>query len=172
MKRTALDKLRENIKTVHGQLEADLAAADPKAQAFAKMCGAEINAARKSLGITTPPESNVNESPAAPPLPNPRTGKKVSFRPPKAVGGPSIQGTVEGEVWTGPHLDPAWGYYAFFSELIRWDDQSRSIRLSYYYWPLGRRRWIFGGQFSLEGTPSEIHELLKVTLEQVDWFRQ
>lgn len=96
----------------------------------------------------------------------------MTFRPPKAVGGINIDGTVLDEVWTGPHLEPGWGYYAFFSELIQWDDRSRSIRLSYFYWPKNGQRWIFGGQSSLEGGLLEIHDLLQKTLAQQHWFRQ
>lgn len=46
-----MDKLRENNKAVHRQLEAELAANDPKAKACAGMLRGEWNAARQSLGL-------------------------------------------------------------------------------------------------------------------------
>ena len=54
-----MDKLRQKsksvhdqlIKSVHRQLDADLAAGDPKAKAFATTLHDELNVARKSLGI-------------------------------------------------------------------------------------------------------------------------
>jgi hypothetical protein len=72
------NKLRENIKIVHQRLEADLAAGDPKAKAFAEMCGGELNAARKSLGL---------EQGAPPPRPTQGIAENVSFNPPENVGG-------------------------------------------------------------------------------------
>jgi len=43
-----MNKLRQNTEKVHQQLEADVKSGDPKAM---RMLGAELNAARKSLGM-------------------------------------------------------------------------------------------------------------------------
>jgi hypothetical protein len=55
-----MNKLRDNIKAVHRQLEADLAAGDPKAKALVGMLRGETNAAREFLGMPPlPPISDI-----------------------------------------------------------------------------------------------------------------
>jgi hypothetical protein len=76
--------------------------------------------------------------------PKKRKGSEVRFTAPKSTPGPDVVGKVLDEVWMGPHTDPVWGEYAFFSELIEWRDGSKSVRLSYYYRAPGKSRWIFG----------------------------
>ena len=106
------------------------------------------------------------------PLPVPiRDGKEVIFAPPRAVEKlPHRRSTVVASVSSGPHKDEHWGYYLYFSERIRWDDGSYSIRLAYYYAPFGSERWLWGGQYSIEDSPAIIKDLLEQTLRQTDWF--
>jgi hypothetical protein len=40
---------------------------------------------------------------------------------------------------------------------------AKSERLSYYYRARGKSRWIFGGQYSIEGSPVEKKKLLEKT---------
>jgi|GEM_PF-2022311 len=53
-----MDKIRRNIKNIHKQLEADLKAGDPRTKAFAHSLGGELNAARKSLGMSPLPQND------------------------------------------------------------------------------------------------------------------
>lgn len=108
------------------------------------------------------------------PLPE-RDGKSVTFAPPRAVEeGAFRTGTVKESVRSGPHKDNEWGYYLYFSELIEWDDdsKSKSIRLAYYYAPFGANRWLWGGQYSIEDSPAIIKELLEETLKRTNWFEK
>lgn len=101
-----------------------------------------------------------------------RDGKEVSFAPPRSVEeGVSRTGIVVESVQSGPHEDPEWGYYLYFSELIRWQDATKTIRLSYYYAPFGARRWLWGGQYSIEDSPEVIRGLLEKTLRNEHWFQ-
>jgi hypothetical protein len=102
-------------------------------------------------------------------LPKSKIGEQVTFKPPKAIGGSRITGRITDEVWTGPHADPAWGQYAFFSQLIEWRGSNQaSVRLGYYHRKSDADRWIFG-QFCLEGSPAEIKTHLDATLAK-SWF--
>ena len=105
-------------------------------------------------------------SPPEKPVPPPsKIGNKVVFSPPLAVGdAPKRKGEIVDEVWTEIYPDKAWGWYIYTSQLIKWADGSRSIRMTYYYHPEGGARWIFGGQYSLEDTPDVIHGLIRDTL--------
>jgi hypothetical protein len=111
-----------------------------------------------------------------PPPPEPlpqRTGKQVHFSPPQSVEeGASRTGDVIDSVQSGPHRDDEWGYYLYFSELIRWKDNTTSVRLAYYYAPFGANRWLWGGQYSIEDTPAVIKDLIEKTLQKKDWFTQ
>ena len=110
------------------------------------------------------------------PMPLPvRVGKDVSFKPPKAVAdSPTRKGKVIESIASGPHLEEGWGYYYYVSDLIEWPDRTerrRSIRLAYYYASVGSKRWIWGGQYSIEDTPDIIGPLLQRTLDQAHWFK-
>jgi hypothetical protein len=45
-----------------------------------------------------------------------------------------------------------------------------SVRLTYYYAPDDKKRWIFGGQFSIEDRPNIVENILRNTLAQTHWF--
>jgi hypothetical protein len=97
--------------------------------------------------------------------PGSKIGNKVVFSPPKAVAGmPKRIGRVKEEVWSDVYQSE-WGWYAYTSQLIEWSDASRSIRLTYYYYPEGGKGWRFGGQTFLEDRPEIINALIRETLE-------
>lgn len=109
------------------------------------------------------------------PLPLPtRDHKEVIFAPPRAVDDLAHRhGTVIDSIASGPHEDKDWGFYIYFAELIEWHDtpeKQRSIRLAYYYAPSGAKRWLWGGQYSIEDTPAIIKDLLEKTLQKTHWF--
>jgi hypothetical protein len=49
-RRTAMDKLQQNVDAAQEQLGRDLKANDPKAQEFSRWFGKEINTVRKAKG--------------------------------------------------------------------------------------------------------------------------
>ena len=112
-----------------------------------------------------------------------RKGQPVRFSAPqdvKQAGGKPILGTVEDEVWANPEVNTLavrhgpktdWGDYSFFSQLIRWTDGTRSIRLGYWRRRIGENDWHFGGQHTIESNPAEIETLLRRTLDKTEWFR-
>ena len=109
------------------------------------------------------------------PLPLPtRIGKRVEFKPPKAVKGKGLRiGKVIDSIFSGPHRDDDWGHYLYVSDLIEWSDRpnhQRSIRLAYYYAPFESRKWIWGGQYSIEDSPAVINTLLQRTLGKAHWY--
>lgn len=109
------------------------------------------------------------------PMPLPvRIGKPVKFKPPKgAINTKEKSGRVIDSIASGPHLDADWGYYYYVSDLIEWPGESqsnRSIRLGYYYAPIGSDKWRWGGQYSIEDSPKIIHAILQQTLGQATWF--
>ena len=96
--------------------------------------------------------------------PGSKIGNEVTFSPPVAVGeAPTRRGKVIDEVWTDVFPDDDWGWYVYTSQLIEWADETRSIRMTYYYQPEGSTSWLFG-QYSLEDTPSIIQGLIRDTL--------
>lgn len=102
-----------------------------------------------------------------PALPPSKIGNEVVFSPPVSISAsPSRRGRVVDEVWSEPCFDLQWGWYVYTSQLIEWEDteHGRSIRITYYYQPLGSDRWLFGGQYSIEDTPEVINEHLRRTL--------
>ncbi|KAB2906814.1 MAG: hypothetical protein F9K30_24385 [Dechloromonas sp.] len=99
--------------------------------------------------------------------PGSKIGNPVVFAPPIAVGlSPRRKGVVIDEVWTDVLYDKEWGWYAYTAQLIEWADDSRSIRLTYYYHPEGAKNWRFGGQYSIEDKPEVIHGLIRATLKK------
>ena len=92
------------------------------------------------------------------PLPFPsRKDLPVSFAAPKAVGeNAGRKGKVVDVVSVGPVRDDDWGWYLYFSELIKWDhERENSIRLSYYYYaPFGSKKWLWVGSTRLKNRPS------------------
>ena len=78
--------------------------------------------------------------------------------PPVSVGGPPITGVITDEVWSPACYDPAWGWYAYTSQLIEWDvTRDTWIRITYYYQPLGSTSWLFGGQHSIADSPDRVN---------------
>jgi hypothetical protein len=103
--------------------------------------------------------------------PNPpksKIGNEVKFKPPIGAGEniSPRKGKIVDEIWSGIYPDQEWGHYIYTSQLIQWDNGQKSIRLTYYYCPHGKERWIFGGQFSIEDKPEIINKLLSATLEK------
>jgi hypothetical protein len=97
--------------------------------------------------------------------PGSKIGRDVIFSPPVAIGeAPKRKGKIVDEVWTEVFPDKEWGWYVYTSQLIEWADGTKSIRMTYYYQPEGGKKWLFGGQYSLEDTPSVIHGLIRDTL--------
>lgn len=112
-----------------------------------------------------------------------RRGCDVTFRSPKDVrtagGKKHRKGIIIDEVWE-PGIDEInagsvhmgrWGAYAFFSQLIRWDDGKYQIRLGYYRRAVGKRRWIFASQTTICSNWRTIKSLLDNTLAKASWFR-
>ncbi len=107
------------------------------------------------------------------PLPLPsREGRPVNFAAPKAVGkNVCRKGKVVDAVSVSPIRDEDWGWYLYFSELIEWNQgREKSVRLSYYYAPFGSKKWLWGGQYSIEESAPVIKELRERTLEKKHWF--
>ena len=107
------------------------------------------------------------------PLPLPeRVDREVTFAAPKAVAGSAVRkGRVVDAVSVGPVKDDDWGWYLYFSELIEWTGaRKKSVRLSYYYAPFGSKKWLWGGQYSIEESASVIKELLEKTIAKKEWF--
>ncbi len=112
-------------------------------------------------------------------------GHRVRFGPPKDMRGGSIGiGTIIDEVWANPdlnenpshrrpcpHGDHCWGDYSFCSQLIKWNDGSRAIRLAYYRRRCGEDFWTFASQMTATAEPEIIKVLFKRTLAKDDWFR-
>jgi hypothetical protein len=105
-----------------------------------------------------------------PDRPKSKKGSRVIFKPPKGAGTQVSprKGEIIDEIWSDVYLDQDWGHYIYTSQLIQWDNGNKSIRLTYYYCPNGKDRWIFGGQFSIEDKPEIINKLLSETLKK-DW---
>jgi hypothetical protein len=104
-------------------------------------------------------------SPKKPHRPSSKIGNSVVFGPPVAVGNaPQRKGKIVAEVWTKVCRDPAWGWYVYTSQLIEWADGSRTIRMTYYYRHDSHDHWLFGGQHSIEDSPTVIHGLIRATL--------
>lgn len=103
-----------------------------------------------------------------PPVPpTSKIGEPVRFSPPLAVAGqPPRLGEIIDEVWSPVCYDACWGWYAYTSQLIKWDDpvHGKSIRITYYYQAVGAHTWLFGGQYAVEDEPSVINDLLRQTL--------
>jgi hypothetical protein len=97
-----------------------------------------------------------------------KVGNKVEF---SSVSGTlpkftrSRVGTIIDEVWTDAYQNNDFIWYIYTSQLVRWTDGTRSIRMTYYYKPAYSKRWTFG-RFSPEDTPSIIQELIRKTLEK------
>jgi hypothetical protein len=111
-----------------------------------------------------------------------RIGKPVVFKaPPSLPGARKLIGKVVDEVWANEnqrdprrhnHDDPnCWGHYAFFAQLIEWQEGGHSIRLGYYRLPCKGSHWIFAGQTTIETKLSTVKHLLELTLARGDdWF--
>ena len=111
-----------------------------------------------------------------------KIGTKVNFTTPKSVRDTAspVQGTVKDEVWHDEALlksppRPAssagdWGDYAYFSQLIEWDNGEKSIRLGYYYRAPEKTQWRFGSQWTIEDSPATIGALIEKTLQRKEWF--
>lgn len=102
--------------------------------------------------------------PTPPELPESKKGKTVHFTSPNAVDGTPREGVIIDEVWHGPIHDAEWGWYAYTAQIIQWANGEKSARLTYYYQPEGSKKWIFGGQYSIEESlPEMINFLSKAT---------
>jgi len=169
-----MDKLKQNIKATHAQLDADLEAGDPKAKAFAGMRG-ERNAARRSLGVGPLPQEHVapespTEIPTEPNLPLTQAehdrlekmsmlGRDVWFKN-KGVAGKWLVGRVEDEVYVMV------GDYKHLIQKIRfadgrsWDGSTFAYRTGYYTYQHGRKaiKW---GQYTQFLTEKEYSTLLQ-----------
>ena len=100
--------------------------------------------------------------------PRSKIGNKVEF---STATGISLankgirSGTIVDEVWTGVYLGSNSVNYAYTSQLIRWANGARSIRMAYYFRTIASKRWQFG-RFSPEDKPSIIQELILKTLKK------
>jgi hypothetical protein len=97
-----------------------------------------------------------------------KIGNKVEFS--TTTGTPLANkgirsGAIVDEVWTGVYLGNNSVNYVYTSQLIRWADGSRSIRMAYYFWTAAAKRWQFG-RFAPEDKPSIIQELIRKTLKK------
>ncbi len=108
-------------------------------------------------------------------------GKTVTVRAsPSVRDGKKRVGKIVDEVWPDDsQLDPrrhghdepnCWGYYAFCSQLIEWEDDGYSIRLAYYRRPCKGARWQFASQTTINTSPRTVRQLLERTLARIDWF--
>lgn len=96
--------------------------------------------------------------------PDSKIGNEVIFSPPEDVnGGSKIKRRIIDELWTDLYYDKRWGWYVYTSQLIQWKDESRSIRMTYYYYRESDGRWVFG-QFSVEDSPEIIQQFIQDTL--------
>jgi hypothetical protein len=114
-----------------------------------------------------------------------RIGRPVNFGAPQDVhnkGGIPGQGEIVGEVWVDPELNESaphskpcdehcWGDYSFCSQLIRWSDDTYSIRLAYYRRRCGEDFWEYASQTTVNAEPQIIRALCERTLSREDWFR-
>lgn len=97
------------------------------------------------------------------PLPE-RVNAPVRFSAPKgAVVGAPRRGRVAEALAFGPYEDKGWGYYVYFAERIAWPDEQQpwSVRLAYFYAPYSAKRWLWGGQYSIEETPRNMRQILE-----------
>lgn len=113
-----------------------------------------------------------------------RIGRTVRFGAPQDVrnkGGVPGQGIIVDEVWAypevndkPPHPQPCdahcWGDYSFCSQLIRWTDNTYSIRLAYYRRRCGEDFWTFASQMTVNADPETIKRLCEHTLAKHTWF--
>lgn len=112
-----------------------------------------------------------------------RIHNRVRFGAPRDVvtkGGRPSFGTVEDEVWATPEINTSpvrqsqnkddWGDYSFFAQLIKWDDNTHSIRLGYYRRRNGEDCWEFASQTTVNSNWQTVKVLLERTLEKTGWF--
>jgi len=96
-------------------------------------------------------------------------------------GGIAGQGVILDEVWaypeineSTPHSQPCdqhcWGDYSFCSQLIRWNDDSHSIRLAYYRRRCGEDFWEYASQMTVNADQATIKALCERTLAKEGWF--
>lgn len=111
-------------------------------------------------------------------------GRPVNFSAPdnvKSLGAKDIKGLVIDEIWQDPSFSTRpvrnarsttdWGDYSLFSQLIKWEDNTTSIRLGYYRRSPGKQNWRFASQWTITDEPAKIRSLLEKTLAKSDWFK-
>lgn len=104
-------------------------------------------------------------STSVPSPPTSRIGNPVYFVPPEAVpGGKPREGKIIDEIWSEVIPDSEWGWYVYTSQIIRWQSDDTSVRLTYYYMPHGNQDWVFGGQYSIEENLNDMELFLSKTL--------
>ena len=117
-----------------------------------------------------------------------RIGCRVSFGAPQDVhqrGGKPGSGTIVDEVWadpdinsSAPHTVPCkyasecWGDYSFCGQLIKWNDNTHSIRLAYYRRRCGDDCWEYASQMTVNAEWQIIKPLLERTLAKKSWFQE
>jgi hypothetical protein len=109
-----------------------------------------------------------------PPYPHPPlldlVGRDVNFPPPKGAppGTPPAHGTVIKVISEPPVYWEDWGWYWYYAQLIRWDDQTETIQITYRDCGLSNRRyWHYGGQNSIEDQPAVVKALCHKVLQDL-----
>jgi hypothetical protein len=70
------------------------------------------------------------------------------------------------------YASECWGDYSFCGQLIKWNDNTHSIRLAYYRRRCGDDCWEYASQMTVNAEWQIIKPLLERTLAKKSWFQE